>query len=146
MPKRMPIPPTKSTTRRTLRDLSRARRQAAEETHIVMNEVQQGSDRSACIIMSAMVERFLERELLMRLMISESSSKHQALFERDGALSTFFGNIHLAYALDMISQDMRDDLEADLKRVELFQIVVLQWLCQAISEAQHVDRNHSTAV
>jgi hypothetical protein len=73
-----------------------------------MNEVQQGSDRSACIIMSAMVERFLERELLMRLMISESSSKHQALFERDGALSTFFGNIHLAYALDMISQDMRD--------------------------------------
>lgn len=105
------MPPTKTTTRRTLRELSRARRQAAEETHIVMNEVQQGSDRSACIIMSAMVERFLERELLMRLMISESTSKHQALLERDGALSTFFGNIHLAYALDMISQDMKDDLD-----------------------------------
>jgi hypothetical protein len=37
--------------------------------------------------------------------------KVDPLFERDGALSTFYGNIHLAFALDLINQAVRDDLE-----------------------------------
>jgi hypothetical protein len=95
---------------RTLRELSRVRRLLREETRAVMNEIKQSSDGAACILMSAMVERWLERSLLLRLMI-QSDDKTSALFERDGALSTFYGNTHLAYALDMITSETRNDLD-----------------------------------
>ena len=44
-----------------------------------------------------------------------------------------------AFATVLTREVFYRSLEADLKRVELFQRVVLQLLCSAISEAQHVD-------
>jgi hypothetical protein len=96
---------------RTLRDLSRAQRMLREETRAAIDEIKQSSDRAACILMSAMVERHLERSILLRLMIPGGDDKTSALFERDGALSTFYGNTHLAYALDLITSEMKSDLD-----------------------------------
>jgi hypothetical protein len=95
--------------RRTLRDLSRARRTFGEDVDAFQKEIKDGSDRTCCILMAAVVERTLERCILLRLGIHDEE-KINPLFERDGALSTFYGTIHLAYAIGLINHDIRDDL------------------------------------
>lgn len=75
-----------------------------------LNEVRASSDRSACIVMASMVQHIIEQNLLLRLMIT-GKERTQPLFERDGSLSTFYGIIHLSYALQLIDEKLRDDLE-----------------------------------
>jgi hypothetical protein len=62
-----------------------------------------------------MLTRVLEHVILARLMIVEKR-KIIPLFEREGALSTFYVNIHLAFALKLISETVRDDLDV-IRRV-----------------------------
>ncbi len=78
-------------------------------------EVRESSDRSSCIIMTSIVERTLEQAILFRLGITEDA-KIAPLFERDGSLATFYGCIHLAFAIDLIPKAVRDDLDA-LRRI-----------------------------
>jgi hypothetical protein len=134
MPKRPPIPPDHEhsprrrttrpgnaalpagmPTRRKLRDLSRPGITATEEFASVLTEVKDSPDRSACIVVTSMLARVLEHVILARLMIVEKR-RIVPLFERDGALSTFYGNIHLAFALKLISETVRDDLDV-IRRV-----------------------------
>jgi hypothetical protein len=51
------------------------------------------SDRTACIVGAAMIERILERLILARLGVTDDAPLKDLLFEREGALSTFYGNI-----------------------------------------------------
>jgi len=62
-----------------------------------------------------MLGRVLEQVILARLMIVEKR-RIVPLFERDGVLSTFYGNIHLAFALKLIRETVRDDLDV-IRRV-----------------------------
>jgi hypothetical protein len=102
-------------TRRKLRDLSRPWLTATEEFASVLTEVKDSPDRSACIVVTSMLARVLEHVILARLMIVEKR-RMIPLFERDGALSTFYGNIHLAFALQLVSETVRDDLDV-IRRV-----------------------------
>jgi hypothetical protein len=97
-------------TVRTLRTLSRAALRGKDDIDTALTEAATGSDRGACIIMTSIVQRHLEQIILLRLMII-GAHKILPLFERDGALSSFYGIIHLAFALDMMTAIVRDDLE-----------------------------------
>lgn len=119
MPKRPPRPPDRESSPRyrlsratpklsSIRDLSRLYANT-EQLKLSFDEVEKSSDRSACIIMSSIIERTLERGILLLLDIIDQE-KITPLFERDRALSSFFGNIYLAYAINLISMPIRDDL------------------------------------
>ena len=77
-----------------------------------------GSDRSVCIIVAAMVERILERLLLFRLDIKRNNPNIEKLFDRDGALSSFYGNIHFAHILGIINEADKDKFET-IRRSEM---------------------------
>ncbi len=102
-------------TTRKLRDLSRPWITATEEFASAATEVKESPDRSACIVVTSLITQVLERVILARLLIDEES-RISPLFGRDDALSTFYGNIHLAFALQLISEAVRDDLEV-IRRV-----------------------------
>lgn len=94
--------PEKDRIRRKLRELSRPFITATEEFESAADEIRDGSDRTACIVVTSLITKVLERTIINRLMIVEKK-KIDPLFERDGALSTFYGNIHLAFALNLIN-------------------------------------------
>jgi hypothetical protein len=96
-------------TSRKLRDLSRPWIAATEEFGSVATEVKDSPDRSACIVVTSMLSRVLENVILARLMIVEKD-RILPLFESDGALSTFHGNINFAFALKLINEAVKDDL------------------------------------
>ena len=96
-------------TSRKLRELSRPWITATEEFASVATEVKDSPDRSACIVVTSMLARVLEHVILARLMIVEKD-RILPLFESDGPLSTFHGNINFAFALQLISETVRDDL------------------------------------
>jgi hypothetical protein len=70
--------------------------------------VEEHSDRAECIIMSSMIERMIEMCIIYR--IGVITSRDELLFKSDGALSSFNGNIDLAYAINLITSDLRYDL------------------------------------
>ena len=98
----------------TFHDLSRLKANE-EELTILLDEVTKSSDRSACIIQSAVVERDVETAIVLRLARGDDQSV-KPLFEQGGALSTFFAKIHLGYAMDLFDDAVRDDLET-IRRV-----------------------------
>jgi len=98
--------PIANALKRSLRTLSRAQ-VSDEDIDILFNEVH--ADRSYCIILASMIERHLEQAIIERLRLINKEAE-KLLFEREGALSTFFGNIHLGYALGLFDDRMRDDL------------------------------------
>jgi hypothetical protein len=92
--------------KRTLRELSR-QQLSREDASALESELRISSDRSTCIILSSLAERNLESAIMSRIYISDTEIA-KPLFDRDGALSTFYGNIYLAYALGMIDAVVRD--------------------------------------
>jgi hypothetical protein len=80
-----------------------------EEREIValLIEIRGNSDRSACIILSSIIERALELTIVLRIEmgIEMEQPYKERLFGRDGALSTFSGNIQFARALGLITDD-----------------------------------------
>jgi DNA-binding MltR family transcriptional regulator len=93
--------------KRSLRTLSRAQLTDDDDIAILFDEVH--ADRSYCIILASMIERHLEQAIIERLRLINKDAE-KPLFDREGALSTFFGNIHLGYALGLFSDTVRDDL------------------------------------
>jgi hypothetical protein len=86
-----------------------------DEVHNIFKHSEENSDRTVCIILSSMLERFLEILILSRIGVSDTA-KSALLFENDGALSSFFGNIDLAFALGLLDEHVRDDCHT-LRRI-----------------------------
>jgi len=127
MPQKPPIPPGRepnprhkkrgasnsggSPKERSLRDLSRSRI-PSDELPTALREISGTSDRTTCIILSAMVERDLESLLLVRLDIDTNDQNLvDLLFERDGALSTFYGNILFGMSLGLYDTEFKNQLD-----------------------------------
>jgi len=97
---------------RSFQELFHARH-VEEDRPRILAELEGTSDRAACIIVSSMVERDLERALIRRLSMGFKLHKPRVdkLFERDGALSSFAGEINLIYALNIIESITKHDLD-----------------------------------
>lgn len=79
---------------------------ALNEAH---NEIHLGSDRAAAILVAAALEPYLECLILGHLPnLDEGTSA--ALTREGGALATFSNKIYLAYAMGLIDEITRDDL------------------------------------
>jgi hypothetical protein len=89
----------KAISTRTLTELARARI-TEDDLREFGKEVKGSSDRTTCIVLSAMIERTLEESILTYLKITDDDLK-KLLFESDWALSTFYGNIGLGYAIKL---------------------------------------------
>jgi hypothetical protein len=107
MPKRSPIPPHDD----QLRDVFRARYGDAE-IPALLEDIKRGTDRTVCIILSAMIERNLEHLILSKIAPGEvlSNARRLMLFDKDGPLSTFSANIKMARALNLINSATEKDL------------------------------------
>lgn len=79
---------------------------AEHESGANIEEFTGNSDRTTSIAATAMIERDLERLILFRLGI-ENGKLRDMLFERDGALSTFYGNIRFGRALGFYDKSFR---------------------------------------
>jgi DNA-binding MltR family transcriptional regulator len=77
--------------------------QIDREAHLV-------HDRAAAILLVAQVERFLEMAIIGRLARRDETTV-DTLVTRDGPLSTFSAKIRLAYAMRIIEDIERDDLD-----------------------------------
>jgi hypothetical protein len=93
----------------TLARLSRAQ-VTTHELAAAMLEVLGTSDRTTCIVVTAMIERDLEDSIISRLNIRDEEPK-KLLFDRDGALSTFYGNIRFGRALGFYDQSVQRQLD-----------------------------------
>jgi hypothetical protein len=103
----LPSPPPQR--HRTLHELTRAD-QTGEDLDFAVNEIIGTSDRTACIITAAMLERHLEAAIIIRLQ-RKNKDTINLLLQRDGALSTFFSKIHLGYAMGLYDDIVRKDLD-----------------------------------
>lgn len=95
--------------KRTLRDLSRDKWDAEDWTALVQ-EIRSTSDRGATIIIASHIEDQLATAIEHCLKQKDDDTL-SCLYERDGALSTMFSTIHLAYAMGIIDSTMRKDLD-----------------------------------
>jgi hypothetical protein len=73
-------------------------------------ELTGNSDRTTSIAATAMIERDLEGLILSHLGIKDGKLR-DLLFERDGALSTFYGNIRFGRALGFYDKSFQDELD-----------------------------------
>jgi hypothetical protein len=95
---------------KTLRGLS-AKEVAIGDSIGIAKELRGVSDRSAAIVLASMVERDLEQLIVQVLPKKEDEKAIAKLQERDGALNSFFGKIHLGYALGLYDEKTRDNLD-----------------------------------
>lgn len=77
----------------------------------VLEEVHQASDRTAAIVLASWVERSLEQSIINALPRHDDKTISK-LLERDGALNSFYGKIHLGFALGLYDASVVDNLEA----------------------------------
>ena len=73
-------------------------------------EVLHTSDRTAAIVLTAWVERELEQWIVTVLPRNDPKTIKK-LQGRDGALSSFYGKIHLGFALGVYDEVTRDNLD-----------------------------------
>ena len=109
-PKRPDSPGAQVKTEQKLKDLYRAEYQHGE-AELFATEITQSSDRTTCIIIAAMLQRNLERLLMMALHIYDDNELRPQLFVRDGPLSTFFGTIILGQVLELYDDRVKHDLD-----------------------------------
>jgi len=93
---------------RSLRQISEERL-ADGELEELAKEMRHTSDRGAALLVAPIIEQTLE-QLIERSLPRKSNAALKALYERDGALSSLFSKIHLAYAMGLIDADIRDDM------------------------------------
>jgi len=93
----------KATDTRSLTELTRAQI-SEEDLRAFGQEIKGNSDRTACIVLSSMIERSLEECLLVYLNITDHNFR-KLLLDRDGTLSSFSANIRLGYALELYNRD-----------------------------------------
>ena len=80
-----------------------------EEFVQTYNETETSSDRAAAILAAASSEWSFEAAIVAHLSNVDQETLEK-LTGRDGALSSFYGNIYLAYAMEIIDDTERDDL------------------------------------
>src|ERR1700730_12683778 len=97
------------TRRRKLQDIIR---DTSDGDPDFVPEVQNASDRSAAILIGANVQRGLETLLLESLVRVKDEDVIGRLIGRGGALSTFYGNSHLGYAVGLYGIKELGNLES----------------------------------
>ena len=95
---------------RSLAALFRSEAADPDELKKSLNERFGSSDRTTCIVFSAGIERELE-DLILRHLHIEHEELGNLLFERDGALSTFYGNIRFGRALGLYDKSFQAILD-----------------------------------
>jgi hypothetical protein len=85
----------------------------------VIHDLRTTSDRGAAIIGGGLVEWCVERMIFTRLRVRDDATM-QTLTSRDGALQTFYGKIHLAYAMGAYGSGIKVQLEAVRRIRNLF--------------------------
>jgi hypothetical protein len=94
----------------SLRQIARSRLSDDNaEFKAYLREIRNNSDRTACIVLSANLERWLERAILVRIdsNIEDEELLNELLFDRDGSMSTFDRNIRLGRALELYPADVQ---------------------------------------
>jgi DNA-binding MltR family transcriptional regulator len=107
---------SRHTRKRTLRTLDKDDITSVEEWAQIAQEIAGVSDRSAAILVAAHVDVALSHLIEAELFLPLEEDALKPLYERDGALSTFFSKIHLGYAMFLYDDKTRDDLEV-IRRV-----------------------------
>jgi DNA invertase Pin-like site-specific DNA recombinase len=102
---------SRHTKKRTLRTIDKDDIISVEEWAEIFKEINGVSDRSATILVAAHVDVALSSFIEAALLLSPEEEALKPLYERDGALSTFFSKIHLGYAMSLYDDKTRDDLE-----------------------------------
>lgn len=79
---------------------------------------QEASDRAAAIVEATQLDARLKSAILTK-MVPLTKGEEGALFKGDAPLASFSARIRMAYALGIISKDMRSDLDAirDIRNV-----------------------------
>jgi hypothetical protein len=104
--------------KRTLRALSGALIKdlpTLEDWDQIIDELEGVSDRSAAILISAHAEDALSALIVSRFKV-QCVADLEALYDRDGALSSFFSKIHLGYVMGLYDAETKGDLEV-IRRV-----------------------------
>ena len=98
-----------------MRRLSRKMFEFQDEANNLFKHAEENTDRSVCVIMSSMLERTIEICILHRIGVTDQN-KVDLLFQENGALSSFSGNIDLAFALGLIDENLQKDCHT-LRRI-----------------------------
>jgi hypothetical protein len=106
-----------SVPEKTLKDLMRS--YDLSSISIISKEFHTSSDRSSAILLSAFVERMLELNITLRLPRRDEASLDR-LTGRDGPLNSLFSTTQLAYAMGIISYDVRNELDCIRKVRNVF--------------------------
>ncbi len=93
----------------TLRDLIRGMPEK-DDFEAIEKEVEDASDRSAAIVVAAVIDRYLEWAILEALDRKDDKTRRN-LTSNGGALDGFFSKIHLAYAMGLINRQKRNELD-----------------------------------
>jgi DNA-binding MltR family transcriptional regulator len=107
---------SRHTKKRTLRTIDKEDITSVKEWAEIIQEINSVSDRSAAILVAAHVDVELSSLIEAELLLAVEEEAVKPLYERDGALSTFFLKIHLGYAMSLYNDKTRDDLEV-IRRV-----------------------------
>jgi hypothetical protein len=99
-----------SEPKKTLRDLIREVPNS-DDFAAIAKDVESASDRSAAIVVASVVDRFLEQAILEQLVRNDKDTV-KSLVATGGALSEFFGKIHLGYAMGLYNSQKRTELDA----------------------------------
>jgi len=84
--------------------LRRAHRRTSDDQNKLFDEIEESSDRNTCVILTAMLETDIFHTLFYLLDVSDSDLQ-ESLLDRDGALSSLYGNINLLYAMGLITKE-----------------------------------------
>jgi hypothetical protein len=76
----------------------------------MLKEVREVSDRGAAIVLTSWVERELE-QWIVAILPRHDEKTVEKLQGRDGALNSFYGKIHLGYALGLYDETTRENLD-----------------------------------
>ncbi len=94
---------------KTLRALSTKKIEDSDFA-LMAEEIREASDRTAAIVMGAFVERELE-QWIVKVLPRRDEETIEKLYERDGALGSFYAKIYLGYALGVYDETTRDNLD-----------------------------------
>ena len=81
-----------------------------KELEAAWNDINQGADTTVALVVSAWLDRHLEKCIKLKLVKNLSKSEINELFEYPGPISSLGSKTKLAYALGMIGKVTRDNL------------------------------------
>jgi DNA-binding MltR family transcriptional regulator len=115
----------------------------AEDWEEVLEEVQQASDRTAAIVLASWVERTIEQAIIKALPRNNDKVVSK-LMERDGALNSFYGKIHLGYALGLYEETTVENLDCIRKIRNAFAHAALAIHFETAQIIDEVNKLHVT--